>query len=134
MQHCNNWDKKKRTVQRLADVKPSKDDDTTELDRRARDKINTYVCGWVGSSPRETVSPWISLKHFSQKWYLSAISPNFGELHHSPKHSRSQTAHGKEGSHRSVQDMGRVGCQERSKQEVGAQHSTAGSRHRNSQS
>lgn len=35
---------------------------------------NTYVCGWVGSSPRDTVSPWISLKHFSQKWYLSAIS------------------------------------------------------------
>lgn len=94
---------------------------------------DTHVCGWVGSSPRETVSPWISLKHFSQKWYLSAISPNFGELHRSPKHSRSRTAHGREGSHRSVQDMGRVRCHERSKQEVGAQHSTAGSRHRNSQ-
>lgn len=56
---------------------------------------NTYVCGWVGSSPRETVSPWISLKHFSQKWYLLAISPNFGELHRSPQHSQSQTAHGR---------------------------------------
>lgn len=56
---------------------------------------DTHVCGWVGSSPRETVSPWISLKHFSQKWYLSAISPNFGELHQSPQHSQSQTAHGR---------------------------------------
>lgn len=96
---------------------------TTEHDRRARGEADTHVCGWVGSSPRETVSPWISLKHFSQKWYLSAISPNFGELHRSPKHGRSRTAHGREGSHRSVQDMGRVGCHERSKQEVGAQHS-----------
>lgn len=33
---------------------------------------NTYVCGCAGSSPKVTLSPWISLKHFSQKWYLSA--------------------------------------------------------------
>lgn len=43
----------------------------------------THVWGWEGSSPRETLSPWISLKHFSQKWYLSARSPYFGELHRS---------------------------------------------------
>lgn len=30
----------------------------------------TYVWGWAGSSPSVTLSPWISLKHFSQKWYL----------------------------------------------------------------
>lgn len=82
---------------------------------------DTHVCGWVGSSPRETVSPWISLKHFSQKWYLSARSPNFGELHRSPKQSVIDSA--REGSHQLVQDMGRVGCHKRSKQEVEAQHS-----------
>lgn len=102
-------------------AKSFKDNNGTRQTRPG--EADTHVCGWVGSSPRETVSPWISLKHFSQKWYLSAISPNFGELHRSPKHGRSRTAHGREGSHRSVQDMGRVGCHERSKQEVGAQHS-----------
>lgn len=30
----------------------------------------THVCGCAGSSPSVTLSPWISLKHFSQKWYL----------------------------------------------------------------
>lgn len=40
----------------------------------------TYVCGCAGSSPRVTLLPWISLKHFSQKWYLSAIRPYLGEL------------------------------------------------------
>lgn len=42
--------------------------------------LATYVCGWAGSSPRVTLFPWISLKHFSQKWYLSATRPYFGEL------------------------------------------------------
>lgn len=46
---------------------------------------STHVCGCVGSSPRETFSPWISLKHFSQKWYLLARSPYLGELHRSPR-------------------------------------------------
>ncbi len=45
----------------------------------------THVWGWVGSSPRDTLSPWISLKHFSQKWYLSARSPYLGELDRSPR-------------------------------------------------
>lgn len=40
----------------------------------------TYVCGCAGSSPRVTLLPWISLKHFSQKWYLSATRPYLGEL------------------------------------------------------
>lgn len=37
--------------------------------------IFTYVCACVGSSPNVTVSPWISLKHFWQKVYLSDPSP-----------------------------------------------------------
>lgn len=44
-----------------------------------RDDV-TYVWGCAGSSPRVTLLPWISLKHFSQKWYLSAIRPYLGEL------------------------------------------------------
>lgn len=35
----------------------------------------TYVCVCAGSSPRVTLLPWISLKHFSQKWYLWATRP-----------------------------------------------------------
>ncbi|TNN51367.1 hypothetical protein EYF80_038404 [Liparis tanakae] len=69
----------------------------------------THVCCWVGSSPKETVSPWISLKHFSQKWYLSATSPNFGELHRSPA-AQSITDSAREGSHPLAQDMGEAGC------------------------
>lgn len=30
-------------------------------------ELVTYVCGCAGSSPRVTLFPWISLKHFSQK-------------------------------------------------------------------
>lgn len=58
-----------------------------------RHRLDTYVWGWEGSSPRETLSPWISLKHFSQKWYLSARSPYFGELHVRHQHSQSQRGH-----------------------------------------
>lgn len=76
----------------------------------------------MGSSPRETVSPWISLKHFSQKWYLLAISPNFGELHRSPT-AQSMTDSAQEGSHPSEQDMGKAGGHKQGKQEGAAQDS-----------
>lgn len=33
------------------------------------------------------------MKHFSQKWYLSARSPYFGELHVRHQHSQSQRGH-----------------------------------------
>lgn len=36
----------------------------------------TYVCGCAGSSPNVTLSPWMSLKHFSQKWYLKLHQKN----------------------------------------------------------
>lgn len=36
---------------------------------------NTHVCGCSGSSPSVTVSPWMSLKHFWQKVYLSETTP-----------------------------------------------------------
>ena len=60
--------------------------------------IVTYVWGWEGSSPKETLSPWISLKHFSQKWYLSARRPYWGELFRSHN-----TAQAKQRSHQSQQ-------------------------------
>ena len=40
----------------------------------------TYFCGWDGSSPRETVSPGMSLKHFWQKLYLSENKAGVGFL------------------------------------------------------
>jgi hypothetical protein len=60
--------------------------------------VVTYVWGWEGSSPKETLSPWISLKHFSQKWYLSARRPYWGELFRSHN-----TAQAKQRSHQSQQ-------------------------------
>ena len=40
----------------------------------------TYFCGWDGSSPKETVSPGMSLKHFWQKLYLSENKAGVGFL------------------------------------------------------
>lgn len=53
----------------------------------------TDVCGCAGSSPRVTLFPWISLKHFSQKWYLLAIRPYFRELQppYTIKHRKTRT-------------------------------------------
>lgn len=53
----------------------------------------TYVCGCAGSSPRVTLLPWISLKHFSQKWYLLAIRPYFRKLQtaYTIKHRKTRT-------------------------------------------
>ena len=42
--------------------------------------IWTYFCGWEGSSPSETVSPGMSLKHFWQKLYLSENKAGVGFL------------------------------------------------------
>lgn len=50
----------------------------------------TYVCGWAGSSPRVTFSPWISVKHLSQKWYLPARRPRLGEQDHQNRQSPEQ--------------------------------------------
>lgn len=63
-----------------------------------RKEIATHVWGCDGSSPKETLSPWISLKHFSQKWYLSARRPYLGELFR--PHN---TAQAKQRSHQSQQ-------------------------------
>lgn len=37
--------------------------------------VYTHVCDCSGSSPSVTVSPWMSLKHFWQKVYLSDATP-----------------------------------------------------------
>lgn len=47
------------------------------------------------------------MKHFSQKWYLPARSPNFGELHRSPT-AQPITEKARRGSHQSRHD--RVGA------------------------
>lgn len=83
----------------------------------------THVWGWAGSSPRDTFSPWISLKHFSQKWYLSARSPYLGELDRSPRTQPiTLRAHGS--SHQSGQ--GRPGTQEKAGSSPGAANHEAG--------
>ena len=41
---------------------------------------DTYTCGWDGSSPSDTESPVISLKHFWQKVYLSETRAGVGFL------------------------------------------------------
>ena len=69
----------------------------------------THVWGCDGSSPRETLSPWISLKHFSQKWYLSARRPYLGELLH--PHNTAQV---KQRSHQSQQAKEGTGAESRS--------------------
>lgn len=88
--------------------------------RGRQDCDGTHVWGCKGSSPRETHSPWISLKHFSQKWYLSARSPYFGELHRSPsaqpiteraRRSSRQSGQGRtgQGAHTQEEAEGKVG-------------------------
>ena len=42
----------------------------------------SYVWGWLGSSPRATVSPGMSVMHFSQKVYLSEKRLGVGFLNH----------------------------------------------------
>lgn len=53
-----------------------------KLKLAVKDSIITHVCGWAGSSPKVMFSPWISVKHLSQKWYLPARRPYLGELGH----------------------------------------------------
>ena len=48
------------------------------------------------------------MKHFSQKWYLSAISPNFGELHRSAK-QQSQRGHEDAATNQGRAGQGRAG-------------------------
>ena len=42
--------------------------------------LKTYTCGWDGSSPSDTESPAMSLKHFWQKLYRSATRVGVGFL------------------------------------------------------
>lgn len=93
---------------------------------------STYVWGWEGSSPRETLSPWISLKHFSQKWYLSARSPYFGELHVRHQHSQSQRGHEEAAANQGRAGQGRTGqgadTQEEAEGKVGRRQEEAANR------
>lgn len=75
----------------------------TNKQKKIKGYAGTHVWGWEGSSPKETLSPWISLKHFSQKWYLSARSPYFGELHRWPT-AQPITEKARRSSHQSGQD------------------------------
>ena len=43
--------------------------------------MDPYVCGWDGSSPKDTESPGMSLKHLMQNVYLSENKAGVGFLH-----------------------------------------------------